>query len=129
MKSFPLVPVILLMGCSNVEPAETVLNEYASVAMEHSLLKDHLTGSALTSAIETADLIESLGLRPSGKSHFSNTRKVGANRYESCLDVSATKFFDASGAPVFLNRLERQRVLVTLSEGKISELELAGEPC
>ena len=117
------------MGCSSVEPAEKVLNDYAAVAMEHSLLQDHLTGSALISAVETADLIESLGLRASGRSHFSHTHKVGKNRYESCLDVSATRFFDASGAPVFLDRMERQRVVVTLSEGKISELELEGSKC
>ena len=129
MKLFRFVPVILLMGCSSVDPAEDVLNDYAAVAMEQSLLPNHLTGSALISARETADLIESLGLRPSGTSNFSQTQIAGVNRYRSCLDVSETKFFDASGVPVFLDRIERQLVLVTLSEGKISELELDGTPC
>lgn len=129
MKFFRVVPVLVLLGCSSVEPAEKVLNDYAAVAMEQSLLPHHLTGSALISARETADLIQSLGLRASGSSHFSHTKKVWDNRFESCLDVSATQFFDASGVPVFLDRIERQLVLVSFSGGKISELELEGAPC
>lgn len=129
MNYLRLTPVLFLTGCIGVDPVEADLNDYASVAMQRDLLGEHLTGSALVSALETADLIESLGLKTNGISKFSKTENLGDNRYRSCLDVSETSFVDASGMPVFLDRLERQRVLVTMRQGKISELELEGEQC
>lgn len=129
MRFLPLL-LVVLTGCS--QPAvevESLLNSYAIAAANQADLSEHLAGSALIAAEQSAELITELGLRSFGSSRFSETTRLSDSRYRSCLDVSATSFRDANDQPLLLERLERQLVIISVTEGKISNLELEGTPC
>lgn len=119
----------LLTGCSlDAVIAEHRLNTYAAVAQNGELNKV-LTGSALESAIQSRELVRELGLKSVGASEFSGTWSLSEQRFVSCLDVSGTSFFSATGEPVVLDRILRQEVLVSFEGDKVSEFELTGSKC
>lgn len=125
-----LVLVLLLAGCSNsTETAEAVLNDYALAAANSLDLTGYLTGPALESANQSAELIRELALTSYGSSSFSQTTELATDLYRSCLDVSETSFRDSNGDLLELERVERQLVEVKFSDGKVSNLELLGAPC
>jgi hypothetical protein len=125
-----LILILFLTGCTTTSTdVERSLNEYALAATTGSDLQGLLVGDALASALETRALISSLGLQSFGSSRFSDTKELGNGWFRSCLDVAGTSFRDANGEPLFLERLERQKVRVEFVEGQISRLELEGEPC
>lgn len=127
---FSLLLLLLLTGCTgSTQSAESVLNSYALAAANKADLTQYLSGAALDSAQQSQDLLAELGLVGYGSSHFSMTKPIGSNRYQSCLDVSATSFRDASGVELELDRIERQLVEVEFVAGKVSNLELLGEKC
>jgi hypothetical protein len=125
-----LVLVLLLAGCSNsTQTAEAVLNDYALAAASSADLSSYLTGPALESANQSAELIRELGLTSYGATHFSRTTELAPDLYQSCLDVSETSFRDGYGDLLELERVERQLVEAKFSDGKVSNLELLGAPC
>jgi hypothetical protein len=125
-----LVFILLLAGCSNsTQSAEAVLNDYALAAANSADLSSYLTGPALESANQSAELIRELGLTSYGATNFSRTTELAPDLYQSCLDVSATSFRDGYGDLLQLERVERQLVEVRFSDGKVSNLELLGAPC
>jgi hypothetical protein len=125
-----LVLVLLLTGCSSAtQTVDAVLNDYALAAANNADLTGYLTGPALESANQSAELIRELGLTGYGSTRFSQTTELAPDLYRSCLDVSETSFRDGSGDLVELERLERQLVEVEFSDGKVSNLELLGAPC
>jgi hypothetical protein len=129
MRFLLLLPLVLTGCSSGQDVVEATLNDYAIAAANQSDLTRFLSGDALESAIESEQLLRELGLKSYGASTFSLTRELGGDRFESCLDVSATSFRDAAGEEVLLERKERQIVNLWIQEGKISDLRLSGEPC
>lgn len=125
-----LVPVLALAGCG--QPAtevQSVLNQYALAAANQSDLTPYLSRAALESAQQSAALIAELGLTGYGSSSFWDTKAIGENLYQSCLDVSGTSFRNIYGELVELERVERQLVEVSYLDGKIATLELVGAAC
>lgn len=122
--------VLLLSGCAGQQiSVEKSLNDYALAAANQQDLSRYLSGAALRSAEQSQQLLRELGLRSYGSSRFSQTKAVSNTSFQSCLDVSGTSFRDLSGEQVLLERLERQLVMVEVTQGKISDLRLAGSPC
>lgn len=127
---FLALSILLLTSCaSEAAIAERKLNEYAANATEAKQLANHLTGAALESAIQTIEYLDQSGLSSKGSVRFSATTILDADQVRSCLDVSGTSFFDATGAPVIVERIPRQLVEVQFERQLISDLRLTGEPC
>lgn len=125
-----LLITLLLAGCTSpASSAEQSLNQYAQAAANGHGFDDLLVGQALESALETRELISELGLESFGTSRFFNTKHLGADRFRSCLDVSATSFRDSNGERLLLDRLERQLVLVRFENGLVADLQLEGVSC
>ena len=125
-----LLITLLLSGCTtSATSAEQSLNKYALAAANGYEFDELLVGQALESALETRELIATLGLESFGSSRFSQTKSIGQDRFSSCLDVSATSFRDANGEQLLLDRLERQLVLVKFENGRVADLQLEGVSC
>ena len=125
-----LLLLLLTTGCgSNTAIVERVLNDYALAASNQSNLDAYLAGAALDSAQQSKDLIAELGLTSYGASSFSQTRQLGPQEFQSCLDVSQTSFRTRSGDRIELERIERQLVEIHVVGQKVADLNLLGTPC
>lgn len=143
------IPIVLLLlilsGCAQksgvsmpqdlVVKIDTALNLYAIETLTNSPRFDRvLEGDALESAIQTQELVTSLGLIQLGHSSFSETTLISADQFESCLDVSATRFVYENGEDFPMpERMERQLIRAKFtersSEVKINLLEMVGREC
>ena len=137
MKLILWLLVLALGGCSVNQASffEKRLNDYAiAAATRNEDLGNHLTGSALESALETREFLLELGLTQLGVAVFSEVVMAGQNQVTGCLDVSKVSFLDANQKLMDLSgRLERQKVLATFEDGdhshRLSELEVGLGSC
>lgn len=145
MKIPILLLLLILSGCSDktnvsipdgvVLQIEKGLDRYALEASSASPKFDLvLEGDALASAIQTQELVESIGLVQLGQSSFSQTRLISTDQFESCLDVSATSFEYENGEDFPMpERMERQLIRAKFSQQssgvKISLIEMVGQEC
>ncbi|MCF8529455.1 MAG: hypothetical protein K9G13_06085 [Aquiluna sp.] len=145
MKISIVLLLLILSGCAQksgdsiaqdmVVRIDTALNLYAIEASTNSPRFDRiLEGDALESAIQTQELIASMGLIQLGHSSFSQTTLISADQFESCLDVSATRFVYENGEDFPIpERMERQlmraKFVERSSEVKINLLEMVGREC
>jgi hypothetical protein len=126
-----LVLLPILSGCAAVdfERVEESLNQYAQIATKISALEKVLTGGALQSAIESAQLLEELQISQSGIASFE-LQEASAGNAKGCLDLSKVQFVDSSGEFLPLQREPRVKFSASYTpDFLISELEVSEQPC
>ena len=128
-----VIAPLLLTACSMDYPVQDLLDGYAAHAADRELLGQYLADKALTSALDSLDLLDSLGLTQVGIAEFHDVHQIGTNLFAGCLDVSGVGFMDSAGDSVQLaGRQETISVSIwfTGSSGarRISAIE-TGEPC
>lgn len=122
--------VLVLSGCSSQsELVESQLNAYAVGASRGADLTQWLTGNALQSAMQSAQLVKELGLTSYGSSRFSETVILDQDLFESCLDLSGVQFRDAGGELLVPPSPVRQLVEVSMQRDLVSNIELSGVLC
>ncbi|MFZ9744580.1 MAG: hypothetical protein ACO3BY_03550 [Aquiluna sp.] len=126
-----LVLLPILTGCAAVdfERVEESLNQYAQSATKISALEKVLTGGALQSAIESAQLLEELKISQSGIASFE-LQEASGGKAKGCLDLSEVQFVDAGGEYLPVQREPRVRFSASYTpDFLISELEVSEQPC
>ncbi len=126
-----LVFLPILTGCAPVdfERVEESLNQYAQSATKISVLEKVLTGGALQSAVEGAQLLEELQISQSGIASFE-LQEASAGKAKGCLDLSEVQFVDSSGEFLPLQREPRVKFSARYTpDFLISELEVSEQPC
>ena len=102
--------LVLLAGCAVVSDSskvQTQLDGYATAAATGVGLEKFLAGAALDSAIQSAELMQSLGYRQVGLARFE-LAGAEAGSAHGCLDLSSVSVVDAGGALV--TGPQRQRI-------------------
>ena len=123
--------VLLLSGyavSSESQALERQLQEYAAEAALAGDLEPFLTGDALESAQQSAQLIQDLGYRQQGRASFE-LHFAASGSARGCLDLSEVIFIDSRGAQVEIDREQRIEFDLDYDEDfRVSEIRL-GEPC
>lgn len=113
----------------NPSPDELTLalERYAGMGSGESDFVEALTGSALVSALETQELLNSVGYRRLGRPSFEVT---GLSNESSlvCLDLSGVAIVNAEGEQVETTR-ERLQVSVELEDGLIKTFQVGDSGC
>lgn len=126
-----LVLLPILSGCAPVdfERVEESLKQYAQSATKISALEKVLTGGALQSALESAQLLEELQISQSGIASFE-LQEASGGKARGCLDLSKVQFVDSSGEYLPLQREPRVKFSASYTpDFLISELEVSEQPC
>jgi hypothetical protein len=106
MRLLLLLP--LLVGCAQSEQVmlQQTLDEYAKLSSQSDSLVTVLTGEALASAENSAQLLEKLGISQTGLARFEVSEAVnGLGR--GCLDMSEVELVDAQGELIIPSRPDR----------------------
>ena len=133
-----LLPLsLVLVSCASQETARDVtaeidevilaLERYASLGGDESDLGQALTGSALVSALETQELLDSVGYRRLGRPSFEVTG-LSSESSLVCMDLSGVAIVNAEGEQVETTR-ERLQVSVELEDGLIKTFQVGDSGC
>ena len=113
----------------NPSPDELTLalERYAGLGSGESELGEVLTGSALVSALETQELLDSVGYRRLGRPSFEVTG-LSSESALVCMDLSGVAIVNAEGEQVETTR-ERLQVSVELEDGLIKTFQVGDSGC
>jgi hypothetical protein len=113
----------------NPSPDELTLalERYAGLGSGKSDFVEALTGSALVSALETQELLDSLGYRRLGRPSFEVT-ELSSESSLVCMDLSGVAIVNAEGKQVETTR-ERLQVSVELEDGLITIFQVGESGC
>lgn len=129
MRWLLLLPI--LTGCAvvDIDGVANSLNQYAQTATTVSSLDQVLTGSALQSAVQSAQLLEKLKISQSGVASFE-LQQASGGQARGCLDLSNVQFLSPSGEYLSPQREPRVRFSAKYTpEFLISELVISEQPC
>ena len=133
-----LLPLSLaLASCASQETVSKInpsldeltlaLERYAGLGGSESELGEVLTGSALVSALETQELLDSVGYRRLGRPSFEVT-ELSSESSLVCMDLSGVAIVNAEGEQVETTR-ERLQVSVELEDGLIKTFQVGDSGC
>ncbi len=103
------------------------LERYAGMGSGESDFVEALTGSALVSALETQELLDSVGYRRLGRPSFEVTG-LSSESSLVCMDLSGVAIVNAEGEQVETTR-ERLQVSVELEDGLIKTFQVGDSGC
>ena len=103
------------------------LERYAGMGSGESELGEVLTGSALVSALETQELLDSVGYRRLGRPSFE-VLELSSESSLVCIDLSGVAIVNAEGEQVETTR-ERLQVSVELEDGLIKTFQVGDSGC
>jgi len=103
------------------------LEHYAGMGSGESDFVEALTGSALVSALETQELLDSVGYRRLGRPSFEVTG-LSSESSRVCMDLSGVAIVNAEGEQVETTR-ERLQVSVELEDGLIKIFQVGDSGC
>ena len=112
---------------SSPDELSLALERYAGLGVSESELGDVLTGSALVSALETQELLDSVGYRRLGRPRFGVTG-LSSESALVCMDLSGVAIVNAEGEQVETTR-ERLQVSVELEDGLIKTFQVGDSGC
>lgn len=122
--------LVLLAGCAVVSDSSKVqpqLDGYAAAAATGAGLEKFLAGAALESAIQSAELMHSLGYRQVGLARFELASAEDGSA-EGCLDLSSVSVVDSAGALVSGRQSQRIGFFVDYDDRfLITDLKVSGE--
>ena len=133
-----LLPLSLaLASCASQETVSEInpspdeltlaLECYAGLGSGESELGEVLTGSALVSALETQELLDSVGYRRLGRPSFE-VLELSSESSLVCMDLSGVAIVNAEGEQVETTR-ERLQVSVELEDGLIKTFQVGDNGC
>ena len=133
-----LLPLsLVLVSCSSQETAREVtaemdevtlaLERYARLGGDESDLGQALTGSALVSALETQQLLDSLGYRRLGRPSFEAV-EISSASLRACMDLSGIAIVNSRGEQVDTSK-ERVQVRVELEGELIKTFQVGDSGC
>ena len=133
-----LLPLsMVLVSCASQETAREVtaeidevtlaLERYASLGGDESDLGQALTGSALVSALETQQLLDSLGYRRLGRPSFEAV-EISGESSRACMDLSGIAIVNSLGEQVDTSK-ERVQVRVELEGELIKTFQVGDSGC
>lgn len=133
-----LLPLsLILASCASQETVSEInpsldeltlaLERYAGLGSGESELGEVLTGSALVSALETQELLDSVGYRRLGRPSFEVTG-LSSESSLVCMDLSGVAIVNAEGEQVETTR-ERLQVSVELEDGLIKTFQVGDSGC
>ena len=133
-----LLPLsLVLASCASQETVSEInpsldeltlaLERYAGLGSGESELGEVLTGSALVSALETQELLDSVGYRRLGRPSFEVT-ELSTKSSLVCMDLSGVAIVNAEGEQVETTR-ERLQVSVELEDGLIKTFQVGDRGC
>ena len=133
-----LLPLsLVLVSCASQETAREVtaeidavtlaLERYASLGGGESDLGQALTGSALVSALETQQLLDSLGYRRLGRPGFEAV-EISSESSRACMDLSGIAIVNSRGEQVDTSK-ERVQVRVELEGELIKTFQVGDSGC
>ena len=113
----------------NPSPDELTLalERYAGLGGGESELGEVLTGSALVSALDTQELLDSVGYRRLGRPSFEVTG-LSSESSRVCMDLAGVAIVNAEGEQVETTR-ERLQVSVELEDGLIKTFQVGDSGC
>lgn len=103
------------------------LERYASLGTGNSSYSQTLTGSALVSALETQELLDSVGYRRLGRPSFE-VLELSSESSLVCMDLSGVAIVNAEGEQVETIK-ERLQVSVELEAGLIKTFQVGDSEC
>ena len=112
---------------SSPDELTLALERYAGLGSGESELGEVLTGSALVSALETQELLYSVGYRRLGRPSFEVT-ELSSESSRVCMDLSGVAIVNAEGEQVETIR-ERLQVSVELEDGLIKTFQVGDSRC
>ena len=112
---------------SSPDELSLALERYAGLGVSESELGDVLTGSALVSALETQELLDSVGYRRLGRPSFE-VPGLSSESSLVCMDLSGVAIVNAEGEQVETTR-ERLQVSVELEDGLIKTFQVGDSGC
>lgn len=131
MRFLVLSLVILLSGCEMTDTQlqlQRQLDGYAQNAASGENLDTYLTGEALNSALQSAELMQSLGYRQLGIPKML-LLELSDGVGKGCLDLTEVRIVDSAGELVQQQRPERLSFQVRVDDQlRISSLSV-GEAC
>ncbi len=133
-----LLPLSLaLASCASQETVSEInpspdeltlaLERYAGMGGSDSELDEVLTGSALVSALETQELLDSVGYLRLGRPSFE-VKGLSGESSLVCMDLSGVAIVNAEGEQVETTR-ERLQVSVELEDGLINTFQVGDSEC
>jgi hypothetical protein len=133
-----LLPLSLaLASCASQETVSEInpspdeltlaLEGYAGLGSGESDFVEALTGSALVSALETQELLDSVGYRRLGRPSFEVT-ELSSESSRVCMDLAGVAIVNAEGEQVETTR-ERLQVSVELEDGLIKTFQVGDSGC
>ena len=133
-----LLPLSLaLASCASQETVSEInpspdeltlaLERYAGLGSGESDFVEALTGSALVSALETQELLDSVGYRRLGRPSFEVT-ELSSESSLVCMDLSGVAIVNAEGEQVETIR-ERLQVSLELEDGLIKTFQVGVSGC
>jgi len=112
---------------SSPDELTLALARYAVMGSAESDFVEALTGSALVSALETQELLDSVGYRRLGRPSFEVT-ELSSESSRVCMDLSGVAIVNAEGEQVETIR-ERLQVSVELEDGLIKTFQVGDSRC
>ena len=112
---------------SSPDELTLALERYAGMGSGESDFVEALTGSALVSALETQELLDSVGYRRLGRPSFEVTG-LSIESSLVCMDLSGVAIVNAEGEQVETAR-ERLQVSVELEDGLIKTFQVGDSGC
>ena len=112
---------------SSPDELTLALEGYAGLGGGESELGEVLTGSALVSALDTQELLDSVGYRRLGRPSFEVTG-LSSESSRVCMDLAGVAIVNAEGEQVETTR-ERLQVSVELEDGLIKTFQVGEIGC
>ena len=114
-------------GSSKMDAFASALERYGNLGQDDPSYSLTLTGSAQAAAIETQELLDSLGYRRHGRAKFE-VISGSETTATVCMDLREVVIINEAGFPLSTVS-SREAVFVELEKGLISKFELMGERC